>query len=79
MRLPALFFFFIGSLLLFSACGTKQQSNKNIFRINQVQGVESLDPAFAKNLNIMWHVQQGYNRLVEFDAQRTVQPSLATH
>jgi peptide/nickel transport system substrate-binding protein len=78
MRHLALFIFYSGCLLLFSTCGTKQSSNKNIFRINQVQGVESLDPAFAKNLNIMWHVQQGYNRLVEFDAQRTVQPSLAT-
>ncbi len=65
-------------MLLFSACGSNTVSNHSIFRINQVQGVESLDPAFAKNLNIMWHVQQLYNRLVEFDAQRKVQPSLAT-
>jgi peptide/nickel transport system substrate-binding protein len=53
-------------------------SNKKIFNINQVQGVESLDPAFAKNLNIMWHVHTIYNRLIEYDEHMQVKPSLAT-
>lgn len=79
MRQVALFLCLIGVVFLFSTCRLKTNSNKPIFRINQVQGVESLDPAFAKNLNIMWHVQQLYNRLVEFDAQQRVQPSLAKY
>lgn len=53
-------------------------SNKKIFRFNQVQNVESLDPAFAKNQNIMWHVHITYNRLIEYDENMKVQPSLAT-
>jgi peptide/nickel transport system substrate-binding protein len=52
-------------------------SDKKIFRFNQVQNVESLDPAFAKNQNIMWHVHITYNRLIEFDENMQVQPSLA--
>lgn len=63
-------------VVLFSGCGTKN-SDHTIFRFNQVQGVESLDPAFAKNLNIMWHVQFLYNRLLEFGPDMRPRPSLA--
>ncbi|MBL7764890.1 MAG: ABC transporter substrate-binding protein [Chitinophagaceae bacterium] len=63
-------------LAFLNSCHTPH-SQKKIFRLNQVQGVESLDPAFAKNLNIMWHVHQTYNRLIEYDEQMNVQPSLA--
>ena len=45
--------------------------------MNQVQNVETLDPAFAKNQYIMWHVNQCYNRLIEFDESMNPQPSLA--
>lgn len=45
--------------------------------MNQVQNVESLDPAFAKNQYVMWHVNQCYNRLIEFDEHMLPQPSLA--
>jgi oligopeptide transport system substrate-binding protein len=46
--------------------------------MNQVQNVETLDPAFAKNQYIMWHVNQCYNRLIEFDEQMQAKPSLAS-
>ncbi len=63
------------TLFLF-ACGEKK-SDKKIFRFNQVQNVESLDPAFAKNQNIMWHVHITYNRLIEYNENMEVIPSLA--
>jgi peptide/nickel transport system substrate-binding protein len=62
--------------VFFSACSSIH-SDKKIFHLNQVQGVESLDPAFAKNLNIMWHVQQQYNRLIDYNEQMQPIPSLA--
>lgn len=62
--------------LALAACDPRR-SDKTIFRFNQVQGVESLDPAFAKNLNIMWHIQAIYNRLIEYDENLRIQPSLA--
>ncbi len=65
---------FILSVIIFS-CGTSKKS-KNIFSINQVAGVESLDPAFAKNLNIMWHTNNLYNRLIEYDDDMNVIPSI---
>ncbi len=63
-------------LQLFPSCNN-ETSNKIIFRLNQVQNVESLDPAFAKNLNIMWHVHLIYNRLIEYDENKIPKPSLA--
>ena len=63
-------------LFIVQSC-TPSNSNKKIFKLNQVQGVESLDPAFAKNLNIMWHVHTIYNRLIEYDENMNVKPSLA--
>jgi len=64
-------------LLLFLLACTTPPSDKKIFRMNQVQNVETLDPAFAKNQYIMWHVNQCYNRLIEFDEHMNPQPSLA--
>jgi len=68
----ALIFFFA-----IQGCSTTH-SDKKIFRMNQVQNVETLDPAFAKNQYIMWHVNQCFNRLIEFDEDMNPQPSLAT-
>lgn len=68
-------FLLLISALLFSCGGNKK--SKNIFSINQTAGVESLDPAFAKNLNIMTHTNNLYNRLIEYDDSMKVIPSLA--
>ena len=64
-------------LLFLFSCKEKLQKNKNIFRMNIVAGIESLDPAFAKNQYIMWHTQQIYNRLIENDSILKPIPSLA--
>lgn len=63
-------------LALISSC-KNISTDKKVFKFNQVQGVESLDPAFAKNLNIMWHVHTIYNQLIEYDENMNVKPSLA--
>ncbi len=74
MKKQYLLFVFI--ILFFASCSTVV-SDKKIFRFNQVQGVESLDPAFSKNLNIMWHTHLCYNRLLEYDENMQPIPSLA--
>ena len=48
-----------------------------MFRYNQIGGLETLDPAFAKNLSVMWAVRDLYNTLVEVDTALRLQPSLA--
>ena len=52
--------------------------SKNVFHLNISSGyLESLDPAFAKDLNMMWVDHMLYNTLVETDEHLHTVPSLA--
>lgn len=63
----------------FSSCKEEKKANgKSVFHINLVGGLESLDPAFAKDLSTMWCAHAIYNTLVETDAGLHLTPSLAT-
>jgi oligopeptide transport system substrate-binding protein len=65
--------------LMLGACGNKQHSTGNVFYLNYSAGtIESIDPAFAKNLYNMWTDHMIYNTLVETNEQLQVVPSLAT-
>lgn len=66
-------------LLLFSSCKNHNHPDKKIFRYNESSGLASLDPAFAKNKQVMWASHQLYNTLIEIDSNMQMQPSLATH
>ncbi len=65
--------------LFFSSCKQQTQTNsKNVFHLNISSGyLESLDPAFAKDLNMMWVDHMLYNTLVETDEHLHTVPSLA--
>jgi oligopeptide transport system substrate-binding protein len=67
----------IAIIVLLSTCTTKVGNDANVFRINQATGIESLDPAFAKSLWMMWHANHLFNRLVVNDSNLNIQPSLA--
>jgi peptide/nickel transport system substrate-binding protein len=71
--------FFIGLavVLLGVQCTVKKRQFKNIFYYNEQTGIQSLDPAFAKNQSVMWAVHQLYNTLVEVDDSLKVKPSVA--
>lgn len=60
-----------------AACSHQNNNGKKIFHYNEVTGIASLDPAFAKNQSIMWAVHQLYNTLVETDDNLNMVPSLA--
>jgi oligopeptide transport system substrate-binding protein len=63
--------------LLFS-CGHKQTSKENTFYLNFSSGtLESMDPAFAKDLYMMWAGHMLYNTLVETNENLQLVPSLA--
>lgn len=66
-------------LSVFSSCTSTPKSITDLqtFRYNQIGGLESLDPAFAKNLAIMWNVHFLFNTLIEVDSQLNITPSLA--
>jgi len=64
--------------ILWGGCTTRKTNLKNIFRLNFSGGtLESLDPAFAKDLYIIWATHMIYNTLVETDDQLHIVPSLA--
>jgi oligopeptide transport system substrate-binding protein len=65
-------------LFIFASCGTDTSSSKKtIFNINLNEGLSSLDPAFARNQNTLWMVNQIYNGLVQIDDSLKVQPCVA--
>jgi oligopeptide transport system substrate-binding protein len=63
--------------ILFAGCRDHAHPEKKIFRYNEITGIASLDPAFAKNQSIMWAIHQLYNTLVEVDDSMHLKPSLA--
>ena len=78
------FIIFLGAfvplwLILFSSCKNHQHPDKKIFYYNESSGLASLDPAFAKNKQVMWASHQLYNTLIEIDSNMQMQPSLAMH
>ena len=66
---------FAGVILLPACGGHRLQSD--VFHYNEITGIASLDPAFAKNNSVIWATSQLYNTLIETDAQLQIQPSLA--
>ncbi|MET0394903.1 MAG: ABC transporter substrate-binding protein [Chitinophagaceae bacterium] len=63
--------------LLLAACSGKKQTSRAVFHYNEVTGIASLDPAFAKNQSTMWPAHQLFNTLVETDDSLHIVPSLA--
>jgi peptide/nickel transport system substrate-binding protein len=63
--------------IAFFSCEQKGGKGKMIFRYNQISGMETLDPAFAKSLAIMWGTHFIYNTLLEVDSGLNTVPSLA--
>jgi len=73
-------FFCVQLLVLFalSSCtGPSSTSKKTIFNINLDEGLSSLDPAFARNQNSLWMINQLFNGLVQIDDSLKTQPCIA--
>jgi peptide/nickel transport system substrate-binding protein len=65
-------------LLLLGGCGGGiDRGGKKVFNYNEVDGIATLDPAFAKNRSIIWAVHQLYSTLVETDDRLNIVPCLA--
>jgi peptide/nickel transport system substrate-binding protein len=63
--------------LFFVACGSTENNNKNVFCYNESNGITSLDPAFARDLEIMWATNQLFDGLVELNDSLKITPSVA--
>jgi peptide/nickel transport system substrate-binding protein len=69
--------FIILSSIIVASCTTHRHPDKAIFHYNESSGLASLDPAFAKNKQVMWAVHQLYTTLIEIDSNMQMAPSLA--
>ncbi|MFM2327354.1 MAG: hypothetical protein RIR31_1556 [Bacteroidota bacterium] len=69
--------FIISLSIIVASCSTHQHPDKAVFHYNESSGLASMDPAFAKNKQVMWAVHQLYNTLIEIDSTMQMSPSLA--
>ncbi len=77
MRVLNKIFQFLIITVFLSSCASKSKSDKHIFSYNEVEGIRTLDPAFAKERATIWIAHQLYNTLVETDSNLNIGPSLA--
>lgn len=71
-------FFMLILPMFLSGCGDNStRDNRTVFNLNLDQGLTSLDPAFARNQNVMWMCNQIFNGLVQVDDSLHVQPCIA--
>lgn len=74
-----------GSLLLFISilflvgCVKEERafSENDVFRYNESANIQTLDPAFARNMAIIWPCTQLFNGLVQLDDSLHVAPDIA--
>ncbi len=75
----------LGYLLLFTSvlflvsCGEKESvfTDNDVFRYNESANIQTLDPAFARNMAIIWPCTQLFNGLVQLDDSLHVAPDIA--
>jgi len=71
--------FLLTTCLILGSCSQEKVTNsKTVFRYNEAGNISSLDPAFARNLENIWGVNQLYSTLVEFDDSLNLKPLLCT-
>ena len=75
-------YFIISLSVIFFLCSCKQETineadQKTVFRYNESSGISSLDPAFARNVENIWAVNQLYNGLIQMNDTLEVEPCIA--
>ena len=70
----------IFKLIFYYGCTDVIQNNidySKIIRYNESKNVTSLDPAFARNPQNIWPIQQMFNSLVQMDDSLNIKPEIA--
>jgi oligopeptide transport system substrate-binding protein len=68
---------FVFTAFIFISCSGKKE-NRNIFRYNEAQGIENLDPVMASNYPTIWPLAQSMEGLLEFNRNMELKPLLAS-
>ena len=65
--------------MIFVGCAVDKDNTENkVFRYNEYRNVTSLDPAFARNPQNIWPINQIFNGLVQLDKNLNIQPEIAS-
>jgi len=68
----------LGGALVLNQCSAPQKiDDSTVFRYNEYRNVTSLDPAFARNPQNIWPINQLFNGLVQLDSTLKIQPEIA--
>ena len=60
------------------SCGdSSEHSSDTVFCYNESNGLTTLDPAFSRDIEVMWITNQLFDGLVELDSQMNVIPCIA--
>ncbi len=67
------------SILFLVSCAKKENqfTDNDVFRYNESANIQTLDPAFARNMAIIWPCNQLFNGLVQLDDSLHVKPDIA--
>ncbi len=74
IKIPALLILLV---FLFSCSKTENNGSKSVFRMCLHTSLPSLDPASARDLNMIWMTSQIFNGLIELDDSLNVIPIIA--
>lgn len=69
--------FCVGVLTISCQNKTTKDIDKVVFRYNESANIQTLDPAFARSMAIIWPCNQLFNGLVQLDDSLHVQPDVA--
>jgi oligopeptide transport system substrate-binding protein len=83
MKFPSLHSFsrnnvvFLFALFVLYGCHNNDSENNSVFCYNESNGITSLDPAFSRDIEVMWATNQLFDGLVELDSNMAVVPCIA--
>ena len=77
LPLPLLFLLYICFYQLLGCSKSIEVDTQKVFRYNEFRNITSLDPAFARNPQNIWPIQQLFNGLVQLDDSLNVIPEIA--
>jgi peptide/nickel transport system substrate-binding protein len=66
------------AVFVLNSCNTQKQiESSKVFRYNEYRNVTSLDPAFSRNPQNIWPINQLFNGLVQLNKKLEVVPEIA--
>ena len=66
-------------ICIFGCSSNNKIDSQHVFRLNIHENINTLDPAYARDLRSIWAMNQIFNGLVRLDDELDIRPDIATH